>query len=264
VRAIYQVFYRTNLAVQMQYRVAAVIWLLGTVLHPVIYLVVWSTVADAEGGNVGGFTVAQFAAYYITMMVVDHLTFDWHMWEYDYRIREGLLSPMLLRPLHPIHSDIANNLAYKTMTMSVVIPAAILLTLFFRPEFDAPWWAMLASIPAVFFAFLLRFLFSWALAMSAFWTTRIDAINQTFYVAELFFAGLIAPIALLPSPLQVVASILPFRWGLSFPVELFLGRLSPQDAATGFLVQLAWIAVTLVGLRLIWRAGVRRYSAFGG
>lgn len=186
------------------------------------------------------------------------------MWEYDYRIREGLLSPMLLRPLHPIHADIANNLAYKTMTMSVVIPAAILLTLFFRPEFDAPWWAMLAFIPAVFFAFLLRFLFSWALAMSAFWTTRIDAINQTFYVAELFFAGLIAPIALLPGPLQVVATILPFRWGLAFPVELFLGRLSPQDAATGFVVQMVWIAVTLVGLRLVWRAGVRRYSAFGG
>jgi ABC-2 type transport system permease protein len=263
-QAIYGAFYRISLALNMQYRVSAIIWLLGTVLQPVIYLVVWSTVAEAEGGSVGGYTVAQFAAYYITMMIVDHLTFDWHMWEYDYRIREGELSSRLLRPLHPIHGDIAENLAYKTMTMSVVIPAALLLTLFFRPEFDAPLWAMLAFLPAVFLAFLLRFLFSYVLALVAFWTTRIDAWNQTFFVAELFFAGLIAPLSLLPGPLQTVARILPFRWGLAFPVELFLGRVSQQEAALGMLAQLAWLAVTLVGLRTVWRAGVRRYSAFGG
>jgi ABC-2 type transport system permease protein len=178
VRAIYGAFYRVSLALNMQYRVSGIIWLLGTVLQPVIYLVVWSTVARAEGGSVGDYTVSQFAAYYIAMMIVDHLTFDWHMWEYDYRIREGELSIMLLRPLHPIHGDIADNLAYKTMTMSVVIPAAILLTLFFRPKFDAPLWAMLAFLPAVFLAFLLRFLFSYMLALSAFWTTRIDASTR--------------------------------------------------------------------------------------
>jgi ABC-2 type transport system permease protein len=264
VRAIYGAFYRVSLALNMQYRVSGIIWLLGTVLQPVIYLVVWSTVARAEGGSVGDYTVSQFAAYYIAMMIVDHLTFDWHMWEYDYRIREGQLSIMLLRPLHPIHGDIADNFAYKTMTMSVVIPATILLTLFFRPEFDAPLWAMLAFLPAVVLAFLLRFLFSYMLALSAFWTTRIDALNQTYFVAELFFAGQIAPLSLLPGPLQTIARALPFRWGLSFPVELFLGRLSPQEALTGTLAQLVWIAVTLVGLRLIWRAGVRRYAAFGG
>lgn len=262
-RAIYQAFYRTSLAVQMQYRVAAIIWLLGTVVQPVIYLVVWSTVARAEGGAVGGYTVAGFAAYYITMMVVDHLTFDWHMWEYDYRVREGLLSPLLLKPVHPIHDDIANNLAYKSLTMLVVVPAAILLTLFFRPSFDAPLWAVLAFVPVIILAFLLRFLGGWTLAMAAFWTTRIQALNQTFFVAELFFAGQIAPLDLLPAPLQLVANLLPFRWGLAYPVELFLGRLTPREAIIGLAAQLIWLAITLFILRLVWRAGVRRYSAFG-
>jgi ABC-2 type transport system permease protein len=262
-RAIYQAFYRTSVAVQVQYRVSAIIWLLGTVLHPVIYLVVWSTVAAAEGGAVGGYTVSGFAAYYITMMIVDHLTFDWHMWEYDYRVRQGLLSPLLLKPVHPIHGDIADNLAYKTMTMLVIVPAAILLTLFFRPTFDATVWAMLAFIPALFLAFLLRFLTGWTLAMAAFWTTRVDALNQTFFVAELFFAGQIAPLDLLPGPFRLIANLLPFRWGLAFPVELFLGRLSPREALIGFGAQLIWLALTVVALRLVWRAGLRRYSAFG-
>jgi ABC-2 type transport system permease protein len=197
------------------------------------------------------------------MMVVDHLTFDWHMWEYDYRVREGLLSPLLLKPVHPIHGDIADNLAYKSLTMLVVIPAAILLTLFFRPSFEAPLWAVLAFVPAIILAFLLRFLSAWTLAMASFWTTRIQALNQTFFVAELFFAGQIAPLDLLPAPLQLVANLLPFRWGLAYPVELFLGRLTPREAITGLAAQLIWLAITLVILRLVWRAGLRRYSAFG-
>jgi ABC-2 type transport system permease protein len=99
--------------------------------------------------------------------------------------------------------------------------------------------------------------------MAAFWTTRVDALNQTFFVAELFFAGQIAPLDLLPGPFRLIANLLPFRWGLAFPVELFLGRLSPWEALIGLGAQLIWLALTVVALRLAWRAGLRRYSAFG-
>jgi len=48
------------------------------------------------------------------------MTFTWIMWEYDYRIREGLLSPVLLRPVHPIHADIADNISSKLVTLPVM------------------------------------------------------------------------------------------------------------------------------------------------
>ena len=53
------------------------IWLIGMIIEPVMYLVVWQTVASGEGGSVGGYTMGDFAAYYITLMVVTHLTFTW-------------------------------------------------------------------------------------------------------------------------------------------------------------------------------------------
>ena len=165
---IYRAQIKTTAVVQLQYRVAMVIWLIGTVLEPVMYLVVWSTVAVANGGSAGGFTVAEFAAYYLAIMVVNHLTFMWHMWEYDFRIREGLLSPLLLRPLHPIHSDIAENISYKLITSVVMIPTFIILTFVFQPEWDPPLWALLASVPAILLAFGIRFMSGWALAMTAF------------------------------------------------------------------------------------------------
>jgi ABC-2 type transport system permease protein len=50
---------------------------------------------------------------------------------------------------------------------------------------------------------------------------------------------------------------------IGFPVELLLGRLTPMEALTGLAVQAVWLALSLALLRLVWRAGVRVYSAVG-
>ena len=261
--AIYRAHFRVWTAVELQYRVAAVIWLIGTVLEPVIYLVVWSTVAAASGGDVGGFSRADFAAYFIVSMTVNHLTFTWPMWEYDYKIREGLLSPQLLRPLHPIHSDIAENLVHKVLTLVVIVPTTVLLVLLFRPVLQPPLWAVVAFFPAVVMAFFVQFFCGWAIAIIAFWTTRISAVNRMYFLGKLFLAGQFAPLALLPVWLQVVASVLPYRWMLSFPIELALGRPSPTEAAWGLAAQAGWVLLSLLLVKLLWRAGIRKYAAFG-
>lgn len=255
--------FKTTLASQFQYRAALLIWTIGHVLEPLVYLVVWSKVAQSSGGSVGGFVTGDFAAYFITLMLVNHATFSWHMWEYDYRIRQGTLSFMLLRPVHPIHADIADNVSFKLLTFTTMFPTAAGLAILFPPTLHLVPWALAAFVPALFLAFVVRFVVEWTLALVAFWTTRVSAINQMYYVAGLFLSGQIAPLELFPLPIQVVAALLPFRWTLWFPVELVLGRLTPAQALTGFAAQAIWLAISLALLKIVWRAGVRLYSAVG-
>jgi ABC-2 type transport system permease protein len=265
-KTLFEIYYaqlKTSLVVQFQYRAAMVIWMIGRVIEPLIYLVVWTTVAATRGGRVGGFDAADFSAYFITLMLVNQMTFSWIMWEYDYIIRTGMFSFRLLRPIHPIHADIADNLAYKILTLVIIIPVAFILGWIFPPNFNVQIWALLAAVPALFLAFLVRFLIEWSLAMAAFWTTRLNAINQAYYIILLFLSGQFAPLSLLPEPLQQVATILPFRWLIAFPVELTLGRLRPGDAVIGFVAQGIWLIVALVMLSIVWRAGVKKYSAVG-
>lgn len=260
---IYSVQLKTQLAVQFQYRVAMLIWLIGMVVQPVVYLVVWSTVAEHRGGEVGGFTSGQFAAYYILLMVVNHATFTWIMWEYEYYVRDGTLAGLLLRPIHPIHRDIADNLAYKALTFVVVLPVAQLLAWLFHAEFHWQLWSAALFVPALLLAGLMRILAEWTLAMAAFWTTRVGGINQVYFVVLTFMAGVVAPLDLFPPLVRQAAYLLPFRWMIYFPLELALGRLSPQQALTGLGAQIGWIALLLVLLNAIWRIGVRRFSAVG-
>ena len=78
---------------------------------------------------VDGFTASDFAAYYLTALVVSQASFTWIMWEMEYWIRQGNLSPLRVRPVHPIHQHIANNLTFKLLTMAVVVPVVVVLTI---------------------------------------------------------------------------------------------------------------------------------------
>lgn len=260
---IYRSLWRTGVAVQLQYRASGMIWMIGTVLEPTIYLVVWSTVARSQGGSAGGYAAEDFAAYFILQMFVSHMTFSWIMHEFQFRIQQGGFNMLLLRPVHPIHGDIAENLAYKVVMLVVMVPAAIVLTLLFRPRFEVEPWAAAMFVPALVLAFAVRFLFEWCLALAAFWTTRITAVNQTYFAVQAFLSGRIAPIALLPGGLQTLAGALPFYWSVAFPVELLLGRLTPEEAWRGLGFQVLWVGVALALLATLWRTAVRRYSAVG-
>lgn len=259
----YRARFKVAIAVQFQYRVALVIWLLFTVLEPVVYLSVWSAVARYGGGQVGGFGVEDFAGYYLVLMLVNHLTFTWIMHEFEYRIRQGQLSPLLLKPLHPIHGDIAENITYKLLTLFVLLPAAGLLALAFKPALHPEPWAVVAFIPALLLAAALRFITGWTLALAGFWTTRVFAINEMYFVASLFLSGQMAPLSLFPGWVQMVANLLPFRWGLSFPVELILGRLTWEQTVQGYAIQIAWTVACFGLMQLVWRSGLRQYTSVG-
>jgi ABC-2 type transport system permease protein len=261
--AVYRQLIKTGFAAMLQYRVSLVIWMISQVLDPVIYLIVWSAVTQAGGGEVGGYTSGNFAAYFLILMLVNHLTYTWIMYEYDSRVREGTLSATLLRPIHPIHADVADNLSSKILSTPGLVLVALGLWMVFRPMVDAVPWALVAALPAIVLAFLVRFLLEWTLALLAFWTTRVNALNQMYFVVLLFLSGQVAPLSLLPRVVQIIAGISSFRWMVSFPVELILGSLTPIQALSGFAVQITWIALCLVLVRIVWRAGVRRYSAVG-
>lgn len=261
--AAYSAYIKTSLAVQFQYRVSMMIWMIGRIVQPLIYLVVWTTIARTRGAEIGGYDAGEFAAYFIMQMIVSQATFSWIMWEYDYIIRSGQFSFKLLRPIHPIHSDVADNVAYKILTLFILIPAALLLAWLFPPTFTFQWWSVSAGILSIGTAFVVRFTIEWTLAMAALWTNRVSAINQAYEVLLIFLSGSFAPLAVMPRPLQLLADVLPFRWLIAFPIELTLGRLTPQAALLGFAMQAFWLILALTTLSFVWRAGVKQYSAVG-
>jgi ABC-2 type transport system permease protein len=265
--------YRANLkmaiANMLQYRFAILIWAVWGFVGPLISLAVWSAVTAAKGAAVTNratgatFGRADFAAYFLVFMIFGHLTMSWDAFEFAWRVRDGSLSPRLLKPLHPIHIDVAFNIAFKLCTSAMLLPVWIVLFVALKPTPPHSLWLLALSLPALILAGILRYLWQYSLAVIAFWTTRVDAINQLYFTLDSFLAGRIAPLSLLPGWLGAAALYSPFRGMGSFPVELALGRVAPAQILPGFGLQLLWLGIGVVVFRLLWSGGIKQYSAVG-
>ncbi|TMC42390.1 MAG: hypothetical protein E6J23_11395 [Chloroflexi bacterium] len=259
--------YRALLVAQIQaasqYRVQSILWMLFAVIRPVIFLAAWVAVARSQGGQIGAYDVRDFAAYYICLSLVINLVTSWNAYEFEFEVRMGRFSPKLLRPLHPIHYSVVENVVWKLTT---IIPLGIILV-FLALTFDARFRTtpahILLFVPSVVLAAALSFLSSWVLATLAFWTTRVHAITTLWDRAGFIFAGQIAPLALLPGPLQAISLALPFGYVLGVPAEILRGGVSVSTALVLMGGQVFWVVVFYVALQRVWSVGVRQYSAVG-
>jgi ABC-2 type transport system permease protein len=261
---IYTTTMRIAIVEQFQYRVANYFYMIGMVAEPVIYLVVWSTVAEQQGGEVGGFTPGDFAAYYIVWTLVRNMNIALTPWAWEERIKQGQLSTSLLKPMHPLHYDIAFMAGWKIVVIILWLPLAAFLSLLFHPTLDPSLQDVVVFFIAIWGAYLIRSLELWTLGLVTFWTTRVGPVFDVFFTAELLLSGRLVPLALMPDWAQQLANLLPFKWTFSFPIEALIGDLPTAELVGGLLMQVLWIVIWTVVVMVGWRFAVKRFTAVGG
>jgi ABC-2 type transport system permease protein len=234
----------------------------GWMIPPLIYLLVWSTAAGDH--TLGGLTRGGFVAYYLVLILVNQLTYSQTNWTVGDLIRYGEMNRLLMRPLPPLFDALSTEVAGKVVYLIFDAPIVIGLAVILRPEMVLTPLNALAFVPALLLAWLLRFFWGYWLALLAFWAARADALLAVQDSLIFLLAGQVAPISLLPAILQNVAKLLPFRYMVSFPVEVFVGQLTPIELLTGAAIQVGWLLAAVGLSAVMWRAGLRRYSAVGG
>ena len=262
--SIYRTTMRISVLEQFQYRGANYMYMIGMVAEPVIYLVVWSTIARSHGGAVDGYTPGAFAAYYIVWTLVRNMNIVFTPYGWEERIKQGILANDLLRPMHPINFDLGYFAGWKVVVILLWLPIAAVLSIAFHPELHPTVAQCLVFFVAIWGAYLIRSLFLWLLGMVTFWTTRGSAVFETYMVAELLLSGRLVPMKLMPGWVQAVAWALPFRWTFGYPITALVGPIDNGELFAGLAMQALWIAVGALGVRIVWRRGVRRFSAVGG
>jgi ABC-2 type transport system permease protein len=203
-------------------------------------------------------------AYYLIFILVNQLTYAQTNWTVGDLIRVGQMNTLLLRPLSPVFNTLASEVAGKVVMMAFAIPVSGLLALLLRPELHVTLANGLSFLLALGLAWALRFFWGYWLALLAFWSTRADALLAVQDAMVFLLAGQVAPIVLLPGVLRQVATVLPFRYMVGFPVEILTGQLGRTDLWLGFGLQVGWLWMSLALFIILWRVGVTRYTAVGG
>ena len=261
---IFRRLWQVNWAEQWQYRANLIMYLLYWLVSPIIYLAVWTSIANSKG-SVNGFTANDFITYYMTLLIVDQITSNIVIHTFAYKIQDGSLSSELIRPIHPmLMNALVNNIAFKVLFILGLIPIWIVLALLFKPDFASlTGQGILLAIPAMMIGFLIGFLLSAAITSLAFWTTRVYSIHEFYYALMLLFSGQFVPLTLMPKLIQELAVYLPFQIQIYFPIQLILGRLSTAQIVQGYIVAGVWLVLSIAFFNWVWRNGVKKYSAVG-
>jgi ABC-2 type transport system permease protein len=244
------------------YRAEFLVWILTTNM-PLVNLAIWHRVAAS--GPVGRFDQREFSAYFLAVLAVRLLTSTWVVWQMSMEIRDGTLSAKLLRPVHPLFAYAGEHLAAVPMRALVLSPVVALLAY-------AAGGRLAVRDPRLLVIFVLSLLGAWLLTFFtmvllgalAFFVDSAIGIFELWLGVHAIFSGYIVPLELLPPWMKAVSRVLPFRFMLGFPVETLIGLLPPGAALRELGAQAAYVVVMFACAMLVWRAGVRRFAAFGG
>lgn len=259
---IYPALLRAGLAEAIAYRAEMLVWMLTTTM-PLVMWALWHAVAREAA--VGRFGPSEVTAYYVSSLVVRLLTGAWVAWLLNMEIRDGTLSMRLMRPIHPLFAYSAENIAALPLRLTIVLPGAIglLVSQAARHLTHDPW-IVAGALVATFLAWLLTFFTQAMVGMVAFyWQSALGLVDLWFGVWGLL-SGYILPLELFPARLRPVIELLPFRFMLSFPVELLTGRHGQRPMLTGLATQLAYVVAAGLATHLLWRRALRHFGAVGG
>lgn len=170
----------------------------------------------------------------------------------------------LLRPIHPYFGYASTHLAAIPFRCLVALPITVVLLLSSASD-------LLIDDPARLSIFILSLVGAWLLtffallligALGLFLEKSLSIMDVYLGVYGLF-SGYLVPLELLPEWVQRIAEILPFRYMLAFPVELLIGKYDTERALIELALQWAFTVVVILAAVRVWKAGIRRYEAYG-
>jgi len=261
---IFKRLWLVNWAEQWQYRANLVMYIFYWLVSPIIYLAVWTSIANANG-SVNGLTANDFITYYMILLICDQITSNIIIHVFANKVQDGTLSGELIKPIHPMLTNtLVNDIAFKVLNMMILTPIWIVLALLFKPDFaSVSWSGILLSIPVLLLGYAINFLLSGTITSLAFWTTRVYSIHEFYYALILLFAGQFVPLQLMPTVIQNIAKFLPFQLFMYLPIQIIQGNMTMSQIAQGYISGVIWLAVALTLFRWVWCEGVKRYSAVG-
>jgi ABC-2 type transport system permease protein len=261
--------FRVSLIERLTYRGD---FLLGTVLRflpMVTTILLWYAIYEGAGNKpIEDYSRDQMIAY-LLLVHISRMFSSMPGLAYGIArdIREGNLKKYLLQPIDMIPYLVSYRLAHKTAYIATsALPYAFLFFLcrnyFAALAPSAATWAAYGA--SLLLAFVVGFFFEALIGMIGFWFLEVTSFLYVINTINFFVSGHMFPLDLLPPFWAGLLKALPFQYMAYFPAAVLLGKIQGSELAWGLLAEFGWAAGFVVIARLLYRFGLRRYSAYGG
>lgn len=252
-----------TLRAKFVYRLSLLVSLVANAVGYVVFFLVWAEVYRGGGG--GALSSERLFPYLVTAFVLNFaLSLNVEV-RFGQRLRQGLITSDLLRPLGFMPFQLAQAVGDAAGNLVLVLPVLGLAAL----EFGA---ALLpggllscgAGLLSMVLGLLVNFGVSYLVVQASFVTSSFYGVYFTRVALHQVFSGLSAPLVLFPPVLRAVAEWMPFRHVIETPVRIWLGHAPLAEVPLLLLEQAAWACGTLGLAVALFRAALGRHQVQGG
>jgi ABC-2 type transport system permease protein len=248
---------------EFQYKGQMIAWIIADIIKIIGLCFIWLMSAKVNGNVEQGYVVT----YYILIMLVSKFTSDYTIEHGVRNILSGKFSNFLLKPFNYLLEYLGINIGSNALRVGLFLPAFILGIIIASKN---NLWIMnlnILSISLGFIAILIGFLISFfvgnIISLIAIRIKEMDSIRIFFYNIASLLSGEFIPLVFLSGFIARTFKLLPFRYTLSFPVELFIGEIEKKEILLGFLIAIIWLFVLFITYKIIYKKAVEKYEAEG-
>ena len=235
---------------------------LGGVITSVLFCVLW-----LASSKLGYDTVSEkyILSYFLLVLLCTRLTADVSVKFTMSSITRGDFSKYLVRPFSYLTEVLGANIGEQILQTLFVIPVVLVAGYLLRDYliYDITPYTIFLFIAAVLMANILKFVSSQIFSLFAFTVKENQGLRILYENAVIIFSGEIIPYVALSDTFVMVLRVLPFRYMLSFPVEILMGGMRPYDLSFGFITGSIWIIFLFLIYKIAYAVNIKKYEAEG-
>jgi ABC-2 type transport system permease protein len=233
-----------------------------TVVFFLIKFNIWSSIfALDEVTNVAGYDRTAMLKYQGWVLIVSFLAQTHSSMELGEDIRLGRISAFLMYPFSFWKFHTASFISFQAIQLGVALLTMALL--FFSEIFGVfQLKPLVVGISYCMLVSALWFSFQFALGLLAFWLEESWMIRVIFALTAQFLSGAVIPLEMFPRALRNALEYSPFPYMTYWPVKWFMGELE-TPILFGVINLIIWLIVINILAQIIWRRGLRMYTAAG-
>lgn len=248
----------------LTYRLNFAMWRLRMVLGFLTVYFLWSAVLPQDG-ELFGYSYSAMLTYILLGQLVTAIVLSTKTHEIAENINSGDLSTFLIKPFGYFKYWFFRDFGDKAMNVLFSIVELTVLFFLLKPPIflQTNFYYLGLFVLSIILGVLMHFCISSILSLTGFWSPEVWAPRFIFYILITFFTGGMFPLDILPEPIYKVFMLLPFAYLQYFPLKIYLGNLGFGEIFQGLLISTVWTSVFFILMNLIFRAGLRSYTAVG-
>lgn len=242
-----------------------VVWgIVSSLLLVIFYRCLWSSIyGGAE--NIAGMTLNQIINYYLWGQLIVIVTASKTDRILSREIMNGTIVNRFIRPLRLytgcLFDEVGSSLKNTILTgLPIGMIAVLLVPVYFPGEASI----VVGFLASLLLAFLLKYNINFLAGLLACWIKGSEGITHAKDFLMMLCTGALLPLSFYPAWMQSVFAVLPFRFIVYVPIQIWNSAYSLVDMSLLLLQAVLWTVALGFLNQVAVRQGIRKITGYGG